>query len=75
MPHPRHGEMVETARTVIVEWSPELKEVILKGRRPSNGTLELEPVIKESFTFHDLRANSGSDARGRAGGKRSTRSR
>lgn len=34
----------------------------LKGRRRSNGTLELEPVIKESFTFHDLRAKSGSDA-------------
>ena len=99
--HPRHGEMVETAKTVIVEWSPELKEVIerarslgphirktlicnlqgkpftesgfrsnwhrimqvgLKGRKRSNGTVELEPVIKESFTFHDLRAKSGSDA-------------
>jgi hypothetical protein len=37
-------------------------QVGLKGRRRSNGTLELEPVIKESFTFHDLRAKSGSDA-------------
>jgi integrase len=99
--HPRHGAMVETAKTVIVEWSPELREVIerarklgpdirktlicnlqgqpftesgfrsnwhrliqtgLKGRKKSNGEVALEPVIKESFTFHDLRAKSGSDA-------------
>jgi hypothetical protein len=26
--HPRHGAIVETAKTVIVEWSPELREVI-----------------------------------------------
>jgi hypothetical protein len=28
----------------------------LKGRKKSNGEVALEPVIKESFTFHDLRA-------------------
>lgn len=99
--HPRHGTIVETAKTVIVEWSPELREVIerarklgpdirktlvcnlqgkafsesgfrsnwhrliqtgLKGRKLKNGVVTLEPVIKESFTFHDLRAKSGSDA-------------
>lgn len=26
--HPRHGKIVETAKTLIVEWSPELREVI-----------------------------------------------
>jgi integrase len=26
--HPRHGKIVETAKTVIVEWSPELRAVI-----------------------------------------------
>ena len=99
--HPRHGAIIETAKTVIVEWSPELREVIerarklgpdirktlicnlqgkpftesgfrsnwhrliqsgLKGRKRSNGVLDVQPVIKESFTFHDLRAKSGSDA-------------
>jgi integrase len=99
--HPRHGAIVESAKTVIVEWSPELREVIdparklgpdirktlicnlqgkpftesgfrsnwhrliqtgLRGRKKSNGEMALEPVIRESFTFHDLRAKSGSDA-------------
>jgi len=99
--HPRHGAMVESAKTVIVEWSPELHQVIdrarklgpdirktlvcnlqgkpftesgfrsnwhrlmqagLKGRKKSNGAVDFEPVIKEAFTFHDLRAKSGSDA-------------
>ncbi len=99
--HPRHGAIVESAKTVIVEWSPELREVIerarklgpdirktlvcnlqgkpftesgfrsnwhrliqagLKGRKKSNGAVDIAPVIKESFTFHDLRAKSGSDA-------------
>jgi integrase len=100
--HPRHGAMVESAKTVIVEWSPELRDVIdrarklgpdirrtlicnlqgkpftesgfrsnwhrliqtgLKGRKKSNGEMALAPVITESFTFHDLRAKSGSDAK------------
>ena len=99
--HPRHGAMVETAKTVVVEWSPELRDVIerarklgpdirktlicnqqgqafsesgfrsnwhrliqtgLKGRKTKNGAFILEPVLSESFTFHDLRAKSGSDA-------------
>jgi integrase len=99
--HPRFGSIVETAKTVVVEWSSELKEVIerarnlgpdirktlicnlqgkpftesgfrsnwhrliqtgLKGRKRKNGVITLEPVIKEAFTFHDLRAKSGSDA-------------
>ena len=35
--HPRHGKIVETAKTVIVEWSPELRTVIerLKKLGPS----------------------------------------
>jgi integrase len=28
--HPRHGKIVETAKTVIVEWSPELRAVIAR---------------------------------------------
>jgi hypothetical protein len=92
--------MVETSKTVIVEWSPELREVIdrarklgpdirktlicnlqgkpftesgfrsdwnrlmntaLEGRKRKNGVVTLAPVIKESFTFHDLRGKSASD--------------
>lgn len=34
----------------------------LKGRKQKNGVVTLEPAIKEAFTFHDLRAKSGSDA-------------
>jgi integrase len=99
--HPRHGAIVESAKTVIVEWSPELRDVVerarklgpdirktlicnlqgepftesgfrsnwhrliqtgLKGRKKRNGMVDLEAVLKESFTFHDLRAKSGSDA-------------
>jgi integrase len=95
--HPRHGAIVETAKIVIVGWSPELREVterarklgpdirktlicnlqgkpftesgfrsnwhrLIQGRKRSNGVLSVQPVIKESFTFHDLRAKSGSEA-------------
>jgi len=98
--HPRHGKIVETSKIVIVEWSPELREVIerarklgpdirptllcnlqgepftgsgfrsnwhrliqtaLKGRRRKNGVVTLEPVLKESFTFNDLRAKNATD--------------
>ena len=31
--HPRHGEMVETSKTVIVVWSPELEAVIKRLRK------------------------------------------
>jgi integrase len=27
--HPRHGRTVETAKKIIIEWSPELRAVIL----------------------------------------------
>lgn len=99
--HPRHGKLIETSKTVVVEWSPELQAVIdrarrlgpdirrtlicttegkpytesgfrsnwhrliqtaLNGRKLKNGRVTLEPVLKEPFTFHDLRAKSGSDA-------------
>ena len=99
--HPRHGKVIETAKTVIVEWSPELTAVIkrlrklgpdmrgtlfcnlegkpytesgfrsnwarlmntaLKGRKRKNGIVTLAPVLAAPFTFHDLRAKSGSDA-------------
>jgi len=98
--HPRRGVMVESAKAVIVECSPELSAVVararklgpdirktllcnlqgkpftesgfrsnwhrlmqtaLKGRKKSNGEAAIEPVLTESFTFHDLRAKSASD--------------
>jgi hypothetical protein len=39
-----------------------LMQAGLKGRKKTNGAVDFEPVIKEAFTFHDLRAKSGSDA-------------
>jgi integrase len=99
--HPRHGKIIETAKTVIVEWSAEFEAVIkrlrkvgpdmrrtlfcnldgkpytesgfrsnwarlmntaLKGRKRKNGIVTLAPVLAAPFTFHDLRAKSGSDA-------------
>ena len=98
--NPRHGKIVETSKIVIVEWSPELREVIerarklgpdirrtllcnlqgepftgsgfrsnwhrliqtaLTGRKRKNGVVTLAPVLKESFTFNDLRAKNASD--------------
>jgi len=32
--HPRHGKMIETGKTVIVEWSPELDAVVKRLRKP-----------------------------------------
>jgi integrase len=94
--HPRHGKMIESSKTVIVEWSPDLEAVIKRLRRlgpdmrrtlfcnlagepytesgfRSNwhrlltnatkaGKNGETPVLREPFTFHDLRAKSGSDA-------------
>jgi hypothetical protein len=40
----------------------QLMQAGLKGRKKTNGAVDFEPVIKEAFTFHDLRAKSGSDA-------------
>jgi hypothetical protein len=31
--HPRHGTMIETGKTVIVEWSPELDAVVKRLRK------------------------------------------
>jgi len=31
--HPRHGKIIETAKTVIVEWSPELRAAIERARK------------------------------------------
>ena len=36
-------------------------QTALKGRKKSNGEVELAPVLKEAFTFHDLRGKSASD--------------
>jgi integrase len=50
--HPRHGKMVETAKTVIVEWSPELRAVIerLKKLGPGySGDLDLQPAGQALF--------------------------
>jgi len=94
--HPRHGKIVESSKTVIVEWSPELEAVLKRLRRlgpdmrttlfcnlqgkpysesgfRSNWHKLMEratkpgdngepPLLPESFTFHDLRAKSGSDS-------------
>jgi integrase len=94
--HPRHGKMIETGKTVIVEWSPDLDAVIKRLRKLGPDmrqtlfcTLQGEaytesgfrsnwhrlmttatksrkkgesPLLNEAFTFHDLRAKSGSDA-------------
>ena len=94
--HPRHGKMIETSKTVIVEWSPDLETVIKRlrklgpdMRRTLFCNLQGEPytesgfrsnwhklmtsatkpgkngetsILREPFTFHDLRAKSGSDA-------------
>jgi integrase len=32
--HPRHGKVIETAKTLIVEWSPELRAVVERVKRP-----------------------------------------
>lgn len=98
--HPRHGKIIETAKTVIIEWSDELRAVVerarklgphirktlictrsgdpytesgfrsnwhrlmtgaVEGTKRKDGSVLREPVLKESFTFHDLRAKSASD--------------
>jgi len=94
--HPCHGKMIESSKTVIVEWSPELEAVLKRLRklgpdlrRTLFSNLQGEPytesgfrsnwhrlmrkatqpgkhgetaILREPFTFHDLRAKSGSDA-------------
>jgi integrase len=94
--HPRHGKMIESSKTVIVEWSPDLEAVIKRLRRlgpdmrrtlfcnlagepycesgfrsnwhrlmtkaTNAGKNGETPILREPFTFHDLRAKSGSDA-------------
>ena len=98
--HPRHGQIIETGKTVIIEWSDELRAVVDRARsigprmRPTlicnedgqpytesgfrsnwhrlmtaavggvkrkDGSWITDPVITESFTFHDQRAKSASD--------------
>lgn len=106
---PRSGKLIERSKAVLVEWSPELREVVdrlralgpqppegvtpirprltlictedgqpytgsgfrsnwhrliqtaLNGRKRKSGLVTLAPVLKEPFTFHDLRAKSASD--------------
>lgn len=36
-------------------------QTALKGRRRKNGVVALEPVLKEPFTFNDLRAKNATD--------------
>jgi hypothetical protein len=38
-----------------------LIQTSLKGRKRKNGVVTLEPVLKESFTFNDLRAKNATD--------------
>lgn len=99
--HPRHGKTIESAKTVIIEWSDELHAVVdrlrsigprlrptlicnqdgqsytesgfrsnwhrlmtaaVEGSKRKDGSWITEPVLTESFTFHDLRAKRASDA-------------
>ena len=57
--HPRHGKIIETSKTVIVEWSPQLRAAVERGR-------ELGPHIRKTlicnlqgkpFTESGFRAN------------------
>jgi hypothetical protein len=54
--HPRHGKMIETGKTVIVEWSPDLDAVIKRLRRLGPDmrqtlfcTLQGEPYTESGF--------------------------
>jgi hypothetical protein len=38
-----------------------LIQTALKGRKRKNGVVTLEPVLKEPFTFNDLRAKNATD--------------
>lgn len=38
-----------------------LIQTALKGRKRKNGVVVLAPVLKESFTFNDLRAKNATD--------------
>lgn len=57
--HPRHGQIVETAKTLVVEWSPELRAVIERAR--SLGP-QLRPALictteGERYTESGFRSN------------------
>ncbi len=54
--HPRHGKMLETGKTVIVEWSPDLEAVIRRLRKLGPDmrqtlfcTLQGEPYTESGF--------------------------
>jgi len=57
--HPRHGKIVETAKTVIVEWSPELRSVIerLKKLGPQLRSTLICNLAGRSFSESGFRSN------------------
>lgn len=67
--HPRHGKMIETSKTVIVEWSPELETVIKRlrklgpeMRRALFCNLQGEPYTESGFrsNWHRLMVTAAS---------------
>ena len=57
--HPRHGKIIESAKTVIVEWSPELREVIERARKlgPDIRKTLICNLQGEAFTESGFRSN------------------
>jgi integrase len=57
--HPRHGKLVETAKKLIIEWSPELRQVIERAKKLGP---ELRPTLLcnlqgRPFTSDGFRSN------------------
>lgn len=57
--HPRHGKIVETGKTVIVEWSPELTAVVERARKlgPDIRRTLICNLQGEPFTESGFRSN------------------
>jgi hypothetical protein len=57
--HPRHGKVVETAKRIIVEWSPELRAVVdqLKKLGPQIRPTLLCTLEGKPFTSDGFRSN------------------
>jgi integrase len=57
--HPRHGKIIESVKTVIVEWSPDLRTVIERARKlgPDIRATLICNLQAEPFTESGFRAN------------------
>lgn len=57
--HPRHGRLVESVKTVIVEWSPELREVVARARKlgPDIRKTLISNMEGKPFTESGFRSN------------------